>query len=240
MTRPRFQDVLAAETAKLRTLPAVPLSVLGTVLAGALVSAAAAGVPSSGRGGATAVDVATGTVPLLQAGLVLVGVWPVAQEHTGRQGATTLRAVPHRPTLLAATAAAAAALVALTAALSVGAALLGATTVVGPAPVGAADARALLGAAVALTLIGLLAHAVALLVRHLVPALVGTLVLVLVLPPVLAGATEQVRWLPGRAAGQLYDRTDTVLSPTTGALVALAWVVLVGGVGAVLAVRRNA
>ena len=95
------------------------------------------------------------------------------------------------------------------------------------------------GATAYLVLVGLLAHAVALLVRHLVSALTGMLSLVLIVSPLLAGLTRHARWLPDRAAMQLYDPADALLTAATGTLVMLAWIALVGGTAAVLFVRRD-
>ncbi len=243
------RGLVAAEVDKLRTLPAVGLSMLGTVLAGAVlagiqVAAASATVPAE-RAPVTAAYVVLASVPYLQAGLVLVGAWPVAHEHAGRQLGTSLRAVPRRTTFVMAKTIAALVPIVLTAALATGAALLAAAVVrtgtgAAPAPAPPGAAWLLAGAVAHLTLVGLLSHAVALLVRHLVPTLVGVLGLVLIASPVLSGITAHARWLPDRAAAQLYDRTDEVLTWATGALVALAWIALIGGMGVARLVRRDA
>src|SRR5690606_9310 len=98
----RFTDVTAAELDKLRTLPAAALTVAGTVVTAALVAAALAARAVEEASAASAVDVAVRTVPLAQAGLVLLGALPVGHEYAGRQIQATLAAVPDRRLLLAA------------------------------------------------------------------------------------------------------------------------------------------
>ncbi|CAL9470637.1 hypothetical protein SUDANB121_02843 [Nocardiopsis dassonvillei] len=238
----RALGVAAAELAKLRTLPVAVAAAAATVLAGAVL-AAALGAYATGEGvPVSAAEAMVGAVPYVQAGLVLVGVLPVAHEYEGVQIRTTLTAVPDRALLLAGKTAAALAAVAVTAAATVGAG----TAAAAAHPHGAealldgAEVRTVLGAAAYLTLIGLLAHAVALLLRHPVPALVGMLSLVLIASPLLGGLTEHARWLPDRAGALLYDPADTVLTGATGTLVLLGWTALVGCAGAVRFGRGDA
>ncbi|MFE4465912.1 hypothetical protein ACFRCR_12420 [Oerskovia sp. NPDC056781] len=230
-----LRSVVAAELDKLRTLPVTVLAVVGTVVVGALIAAAQAGTAADQGLPTSAVDVTLRTVPFVVAGLVLVGVLAVSQEHAGRQVATTLAAVPRRGLLVAGKSIAVTGVVAMAAISTLGACaaaaavtqhLLGA-----PASPDGAGAGALLGAAAYLVLIGVFSHAVALVVRHLVPALVGVLALVLVVSPLLAGTTEHARWLPDRAAAAWFDAGPGALDGPTATLVALAWVVVVGGVG---------
>jgi hypothetical protein len=163
----------------------------------------------------TAADRSVDFVAYVQAGFVLLGIIPVAHEHVGRQFSTTLIAVPARGRLLAGKTVAAAITIALTAVPTV---LLGGSD----RPV---------GAAAYLTFIGLFAYVVAVVVRQLIPALVGTLCLVLIVSPLLA---DDARWLPGQAAAELYRG-----SATAGALAALAWLVGIGGVATAAFFRRD-
>ena len=240
----RLSNVVASELDKLRTLPGVVLTAVGTAATGVAIAAALV-ASSAGRGvSLSSTDVTIEAVPFVQAGLILLGVFPACHEHTGSQLRTTLAAVPHRGLLLAGKTVATLVVVALTVAASVGGLLAAAviTQHLVDAPVDDGGTRTwlVLGAATYLVLVGMLSHAVALLVRHLVPALVGTLSLILIVSPVLAGLSEHARWLPDRAARQLYDPADAVLTATTGALVMLAWIVLAGAVATVQFVRRDA
>ncbi len=241
----RLLNVTAAELGKLRTLPVVVLTAVGTAVIGVTIAAALAAFAAEQGTPVSSTDITIQAVPFVQAGLILLGVLPVAHEHTGSQLRTTLAVVPRRGLLLAGKTIATLVAVALTAAAAtVGGSQAAAaiTRHLVDAPVD--DSRAgpwpALGAATYLVLVGLLSHAVALLVRHLVPALVGTLSLVLIVSPLLAGLTEHARWLPDRAAMQLYDPADTLLTPATGTLVMLAWIVVVGTAAGVLFIRRDA
>ncbi len=200
----RLGNVVLSELDKLRTLPITLLTVAGTLAVGATIAAAQ-------RNADLPVDV----VPYAQAGFVLLGILPVGHEYAGRQSRTSLAAVPARGILI--TGKTAAAVVVLTLTAIIVAAMQG-----GGRPA---------GAAAYLTIIGLLAHAIALLVRHLVPALVLVLCLVLIVSPLLAGFTEHARWLPDRAAAELYQPTDAAL---TGPLIAAVWIAAIGAV----AIRR--
>lgn len=235
-------DVTSSELAKLRTLPVAILAVLSTVLVGAAIATtlvrAGAHVP------ATAAEAVLGVVPFAQAGIILLGILPATHEHAGGQYRTTLAAVPNRGLLITAKSISALITLAVTAALTIGVSLAaGAITQhlsSAPTATAAAQLRLLVGAAVYLTLIGMLSHAVALLVRHLVPALVTMLALVLIVPP-FAGVTEHARWLPSRAGGLLYlPGTDPVLTAGTGTLVLLAWIITIGAVASTSIGTRDA
>jgi ABC-2 type transport system permease protein len=238
-----LMNITAAEVGKLRTLPVAVMTAIGTAVIGALIAAALTAQLVDQGLAASASSVTAQAVPFLQIGLILLGVLPMAHEYAGGQLRTTLTTVPRRGLLLAGKGIATLLGLALAASAAVGGVV--ATTELtrrlldappaedptGPWPVA--------GAAAYLVLVGLLAHAVALLVRHLIPALVGMLSLVLIVSPLLAGLTRHARWLPDRAAMQLYGPADTVLTAATGTLVMLAWITLVGGTAAVLFVRRD-
>ncbi|SHJ97820.1 hypothetical protein SAMN05421803_11246 [Nocardiopsis flavescens] len=240
----RLLRATAAELAKLATLPSAVAAVLATAGAGAVVSAALAWSAVDAGESVSAVAALVRAVPYVQAGLVLVGVLAVAHEYEGVQVRTTLAAVPDRALLLAAKTAAALVASALTAAATVGAATASAAAVrllleAGPVRE-AAEPWTAPGAVAYLALVGLFSHAVALALRHLVPALVGVLSLVLIASPLLGGLTEHARWLPDRAGALLYDPADTVLTAGTGALVLLGWTALVGCAAAVRFARADA
>ncbi|MFE6308375.1 ABC transporter permease [Nocardiopsis sp. NPDC057823] len=239
----RLYGVTAAELAKLATLPAAVASAVATVLVGAVITAALAAYAADQGSAGSPVAAVVQAVPYVQAGLVLVGVWAAAHEYAGAQIRTSLVAVPGRGLLLAGKTAAALAAVTLTAAATVGASTAAAAVtgrLLGAGPVWeSADPRTALGAAAHLALLGLLSHTVALLLRHLVPALVGMLSLVLIASPLLGGLTEHARWLPDRAGALLFDPADTVLTGATGALVLLGWIALAGCAAAVRFARSD-
>ncbi len=239
-----MRAAVAAERAKLRTLPAAVLTVPGTIVVGAVIAAALAALAADEGWGVPGATVALYAVPYVQAGVILLGILPVSQEYAGRQIGTTLSATPGRMRVVVAKTAAAATTLSATAVLTVAAAWGAAEVVLRLSGAGAAAAPADLarlgGAAVYLALIGLLAHAATLLVRHLIPALTGMLLLVYVLPPVLAGLGEHARWLPERAGAQLYAPSDAMLTAGTGALVLAGWIAAVLTAGAVRFHRQDA
>ncbi len=235
--------ITAAELDKLRTLPAVTFTVIGTILTSSAFAAAVTVSATQDGAPSTVVGVTVHTVPLVQAGLVLLGILPAAHEHAGRQITTTLIAVPHRGLLALGKTAAALLYICAAAAMAVGAILAAATITQhlrGTAgPLGDIDLWRLTGSATYLALIGLLTYSAALLVRHLAPVLAGMLSLLLIVSPLLSGVSDHARWLPDRAASQLYDPTDSLLTPGSGALVALVWIVAIGGIATVQFIRRD-
>lgn len=225
MTR-QVLGAVAAELIKIRTLPAAVATALGSVVAAAVLAWALATAAVNDRSDADAVAIVLGTVPLLQVGPVLLGVLAVASEHAGTQVRTTLTAVPDRATALAGKTAAFLVAATVTSGASCAAGLAAAVLATGagapPWPVAGAIAH--------LVLVGLLAFALTVLLRALVPALVGMLGLLLVAPPLLASVTEHARWLPDRAGRALYaPGSDAVLTPLTGGLVMAGWIAVVGG-----------
>ncbi|MEE6281749.1 hypothetical protein [Georgenia sunbinii] len=242
MSPVRLRDIVAAELDKLRTLPLVAYSVIGTILTGGVIAAALAAADGAGAP-ASALDITLRTVPFVHGGLVLLGVLPAGQEYDGRQLRMTLAAMPHRGRLATGKTVAALVAVMMAAAATVAGCLAAArlTQVLLDVPrqPTAVDPWSLAGAVIYLAVIGVLAHAAAMLLRHVMPALTVVLGLLLIISPVLAGATEHARWLPDRAAAQLYQATDPALSPVGGVAVAVGWIVLVGVAAMLRAVRSD-
>jgi ABC-2 type transport system permease protein len=235
---------MRAELDKLRTLPLAVLAAVAAPVLGSLVAAALAASAAEADVAVAPVDLTLRVVPFVVAVVALLGVVPVAHEYAGRQVLTSLAAVPHRGRLVAAKTLAAAVVLTATSAVTLAAGISTAVVVqraveAPPAP-DPPDATRLLGATAYLVLVGLLAHAVALLVRHLAPALVAVLVLVVVVPPVAAQATDLARWLPDRAASTWYDPAPGLLDATAGTVVALVWLALLGAAGTARFVRSDA
>ncbi|KAB8170831.1 ABC transporter permease [Streptomyces sp. 3MP-14] len=224
--RRALADVTAAELIKLRSLPPVLATALGTVLAAVALTAAAGDLGE--------------TVPFLQVGTVLLGVLAVAADLPAGHARPALLAVPDRRTLLLGKGLAYLAAGSLTSAAALGA---GAATVWcgGEA---APDTGLLLGAGGHLVLIGLLGLAAALPLRSLVRALVAALGLVLLAPPLLAPLTDHARLLPGPAGGALFrlhgPGAEAALAPGTGALVLLGWIAVTTAAGVATFLRRDA
>ena len=223
----------AAELQKLRTLPAVALTVVATV-AFTVVFTAALGGPSEDMP-------VLQIIPFMQVGIILLGILPSAHEYAGSQFRTTLAAGPHRGRLLLGKTLAASIVVVVAVILTVGSGVLMAMVSGGAGSSSPGDdASRLLGAAVYLVLIGVFSHLVTVSVRYMGPALVGLLGVVVVFPPMIAAVTEHARWLPGEAGGLLYrSQPEAVLGPVTGALVLLGWILVAGAVAAVVMHRRD-
>ena len=235
----RLPRTIAAELGKLAGLPAAVAAVAGTIaVTVVLVAALAASAPS----GSDAGRVVTAAMPFLRVGPILLGVVAAGSEYAGRQVFTSLAVTPARPLFLAGKTLAFLITTAVLSVLTVGAGTVTAFVALAVrgdhAPV---DGRPLAGAAAYLVLIGLLALALAVLLRSQLPPLVTMLGLVLVLSPLLSGLTEHARWLPDRAGSLLYQPgADTVLTPAAGALVLLCWTAATGAAAAAAFLARDA
>ncbi|MCZ7417952.1 hypothetical protein O7605_08765 [Verrucosispora sp. WMMA2121] len=229
----------AAELAKLSGLPAVLAAVFGTIGAAVAVTGALAASPARVD---EPVAVVLQAVPYLQAGTISLGVLAVGTEYADGQIHTTLRCVPDRLAVPVAKTLAYLAWATATAVAALGVGLLTARIALAARNVPVVTDGLpwnVVGAAVYLALIGLLGLALAALLRAVVSALVVTLSLVLVVSPLLDAVTPHARYLPDRAGGLLYlPDPAQVLTPATGLLVLLGWVVVIGS-GAVAAFRRR-
>lgn len=249
----RLRRSLAAEFAKLRTLPAVPFAALAALVVAAVIAwAYAAQRDDEGHLLAMrAADAVAGALPYAQLGVVLLGVLPFGHEVAGRVLRTSLAAVPSRGTLVTSKTLATAMVAAVAGALAAIAAW-SAAVLAGARPGEPGETvRLLAAAALYLMLIALLAHAIALLVESIVFALTASLVLVLILPPLLSGLGEIARWLPEQAAAAWYlesagrgtggtgSRSVALLDPGLGVLVALAWIAVLLCLGAWRLTRRD-
>jgi ABC-2 type transport system permease protein len=216
----RLVWAFAAELAKLRTLPAVAATALGTVAAAAVLTVFL--VAATDTGGGDEVAIVLETVQILQIGTILIGVLAAASEYAGSQIRTTLIAVPNRALAFAAKAVAYV-VVATTTSETAVAVALGTALISGGSPA-VSPGWSVLGAAGYLVVMGLLAHTLAVVFRSLIAPLAGTLAVVLIASPVLHGLSEHARWLPDQAGRLLYlPDTDPVLAPGSAALVLLAW-----------------
>lgn len=227
-------QAIAAELIKLRTLPAAWITSLVTVAVAVLVSAANAS--STSDSAADAVSIALGSVAFLQVGTIVLGVVGVASEYGGHELRTTLTAVPNRAVSLAGKAVAHLIATTVTSVAAMGAALLTAWM---QEPIEASLWR-LAGAAAYLVLVSLLAGAVTVVLRSLVPALAVTLAGVVIASPLLATVTDQARWLPDQAGRALYSLDPAPLGPTAGTAVLLAWLLCTGTAACLVYRTRDA
>lgn len=237
----RLGDAVAAELIKLRGLPVVPATALGTI-GGAI--ALAAGVAASASTPTAPAQALIAVVPLLQVGPILLGILTAAAEYQGGQLRATLAATPARARLLMAKAVAYLVVAAVICAVAVAAGLAAAAITLAQrdtAPAEQTNGWPIAGAAVYLVSMGVLALAVTILLRSLVAPLVAMLALVLIVSPVVAGSTEHSRWLPDRAGSLLYlTDGDRVLTAGTGVLVLLAWIAVAAAAAAAIFLARDA
>lgn len=146
-----------------------------------------------------------------------------------------MKSVPDRPLLAAGKVVAHLTTAAVTAVLAVA------------ALAGAGERRAsfgsLLGAAAYLLLISMLAHAVALLTRDALSALVIMLGLVYVVSPLLSRVTTVAGYLPDRAGRQMYQTApsyEATLTAAQGGVLMALWVALTLALATVTFIRRDA
>lgn len=207
-----LRHVFAAELRKLTTLPAVHSTVAITVLATPGLALVA---------GLRAVEYG-------QLGLILLGILTTAGEYGGRQIRTSLVCVPNRPLLLSGKV-----LAYLTVATPT-------TLLTGALSIVAAEApgTALPGITVYLVMIGLLAGAVAVLLRSVAGTVATLTTFVLMVSPLLAAATDAAEYLPDRAGASLYR--PGFLSPWEGGAVMAAWLVITFVVTVVTFTRKDA
>ncbi|MFF8818899.1 hypothetical protein ACF07D_12970 [Leucobacter sp. NPDC015123] len=240
-----LRAAVAAEVAKLCSLPAAIVCAAASLLVGTAIAGALAW-GGSGQS-VTPIGAVTAAVPLAQVCVIALGVLPMAHESDGSQLRTSLTAVPGRARFVAAKSVAALLATSVVGVLTVAASFaaslagwafgghVGAPPHQDPDPV----VMPLAGAAIYLALIGLFAHTISLLWARLAPALGVSLGLVLLAPPLL-GASEHARWLPSRAGELLYTgATDHVLTAGTGAAVLAAWAVAVAATGLCVLRRRD-
>ncbi|MEU6645175.1 hypothetical protein ABZ863_21805 [Saccharomonospora sp. NPDC046836] len=215
------RNVVAAELGKLRTLPAVPVTVAVTILA--MLGLAAAFAANAAGTGLRAVNYG-------QLGLIVLGILTAASEYSSGQIRTSLASVPNRALLLVGKVLAYLAVAAPVSLLAVaGSAALGGVPVL--------TARSL-GATTYLTLIGLLGLAAAVVLRSLAGTFALMATLVLVASPLLVSVTALARYLPDRAGMQLYQPGD--LTAIHGGAVMTAWIMAALTLAIVTFVKRDA
>lgn len=230
---------LAAELDKLRTLPAMLATVVATLVLGPALAVALA--RWQGGEGESPVVVALGTLVYLQAAAVALGYLAVQQEYAGDQVSTTLRAVPQRGVLSAATLAATALMTLLLGVVTMVLATIAAgVAATAPGDITGADVGHAAGAVTTFVALAVLSQGVTLALRGGVGALVAMLALVFVISPILVAVSDAARWLPDRAGAALYGSSGEVLEAHVAALVLAAWLLAGALAGSVRLVRSDA
>lgn len=199
-----------AEIVKLATLPSIATVALLTIVCVALTVGALAnsfeqhGQAVAQSGATAAVELLRPLILFLQVGPIVLGILAVTQEYSGSQGSTTLRSTPQRGVAmgskLTTIAAAQVALAALVVGTGWGVAqfLLDPTTHSAGASAShtTADLADLATMVLYLASAGMIASGIALVTRSLASALISSLALLLLAPPLLAGVPTLAQWLP--------------------------------------------
>ncbi|GAA1532249.1 hypothetical protein [Brevibacterium picturae] len=227
-----YLDAARAELSKLRSLPAIWITLVGTVALTVLLSVLfvrEAEIASGAEATADAVGVLDFGVAALgwsQIGFFLLGVIAAASEYTGGQVRTTLIAVPSRliQRLAANTALAITVFVAalLTVTISIATVLLSSGTSVGEIDIEVL-ARVVFSAAGYLTCMAILSAGLGLLLRKTIPAAAILLVYLLIISPLLQG--QNWYFLPDMASYALWYATVPPGAPPAVAcwLVVISW-----------------
>ncbi|GAA0969198.1 ABC transporter permease [Actinocorallia libanotica] len=231
--RPRLPRIVTAELLKLATLPVVLSTGVATIAAAPVLAAL-----SGAAAGTHAFGIVAGTVPFLQVGPILLGVLAAGGEYTGGQVRTTLTAMPRRLPVLAGKSAAA--LLVLLATGTAAAAAGAVTARSGRAPA-FGSVHVAMGIVAHLVAMGLLALALAVLLRSVLRPLAALLTLVFVASPLLGGLTEKAYLLPDQAGRLLHDPLPGTTPGTwTGVVVLLAWLTGVGAAATAAFLVRDA
>ncbi|BCY08772.1 hypothetical protein [Actinoplanes sp. L3-i22] len=241
--------VLSAEVRKTITLPAswvaAAVTLLGSLLI-TLLNGYAVHADPAGSAFIAPLDIAFAAAPLGTVGASVLGVIVFSSEYTGeRQITTTLAAVPNRVLLLAAKAIVVVLFVVVVAAVTMPVTIGAARLLVGGAVSVPTAVIQCLGAALYWLLSGLIALAITVFARNgVVPLVVlivnGSLVSFSLL---LSKVSPVGFWLPDMAGRRLLDGAHTVdggLGAVPGALVMVAWTVLLLAAATAVLHRRDA
>ncbi|WP_433012813.1 hypothetical protein [Kribbella sp. CA-294648] len=222
-----FRAVCAAELLKLRSLPAVSITLGVTLFCTTGLSVLLA----------TNDETPLQTIQYAQVGFILLGVLTVGSEYAGSQIHTTLLSMPNRLALLTGKAVAYG-VTALAAAILTVTVVFVAVQLSSDQPVG--DLAALLGAVAYLVLIGLFAAAIVTLTRNLLAAVVAMATLVLIVSPLLRNITTAASYLPDSAGMRLYQGADDGLTVLQGSAVLVGWLAVAHLVSAATFLKRDA
>jgi ABC-2 type transport system permease protein len=231
---------LAAELAKLLSLPAIWLTLAGTPAVNLLLATA---FTSDGLRGSTgnAIDIGLTSIGYTQAGFVILGVLATCSEYTGGQIRTTLIAMPRRVLQLTAKHVALAIVVLPVAALTAASGVALAAGVLGSPPAPTAHAvRTLAGATAYLVLMTLIGAAVGALARQTLPAVAVLLGYLFIAGPLLRDQVREAKYLPDAAGKAMWLPATDAVTPAQGAFLLVAWTAALVAVAVLIYRRRDA
>jgi ABC-2 type transport system permease protein len=248
---------LHAEWTKVRTLAAPRWLLLGTIAATMALSVAVTSVITCDAAGCghDTTKLSLSGVQLGQALVVILAVQLISGEYSSGMISTTLTAMPHRATTLAAKAIAATGVVATAGTIAVLGSLLAGRLILArhgyPAlsPVDGPTLRATVGSILYLALIALLSLGVATIVRDAATS-IGIILGLLYLVPIVAPVIDNPHWQrllqqigpmsAGLAIQATTDLDDLPINPWAGLGVLAAWAATALLVGTLLLRQRDA
>jgi ABC-2 type transport system permease protein len=248
VARPRsqkFVQTLAAELSKLWSLPAIWLTLGGSLILNLVLSAAFVSAELQGSTGTPNVlDIGLASISYIQAGYIILGIVASCSEYTGGQIRTTLTAMPRRNLQLIAAHLALTIIVVPAAIITAASGVLLAAIALGDVPSATVELGStigvLAGAAGYLGLTTLISASFGVLLRQTLPAAIVVLGYYFIAGPILREQTAQAKYLPDTAGLAMWfpqPGDASPLPPAQGAIVLLAWTL--GAFVVALAVYRK-
>ncbi|RED51826.1 ABC transporter permease [Cohnella phaseoli] len=225
-----FVQALAAELSKLWSLPAVWLTLGGSLIVNLILAAAFVSAGLQGLTGTPYVlDIGLASISYIQAGFIILGIVASCSEYTGGQIRTTLTAIPRRSLQLVAAHLALTIVVIPAAIITAASGVLFAAIALGNASASmelGSTVRMLAGATGYLGSTTLISASCGVLLRRTLPAAIALLGYYFIAGPLLREQTTQARYLPDTAGFAMWfpqPEDASALSAAQGAFVLVAW-----------------
>lgn len=239
-------QAIAAELSKLRSLPAIWLTLGGTLCIHLLLAAAFASAEmQQATGMKNVLDVGLASISYTQTGFVILGILAACSEYTGGQIRTTLTAMPRRGLQLVAAQLALTIAVVPAAAITAAAGVVLTANILGGELAAVNSGRvvaAVAGATGYLALTALISAAIGVLLRRTLPATVVVLGYYFIAGPLLREWVAQAKYLPDTAGlAMWFPQSDIAgaLSPSQGAIVLIAWTLVTFAVAVTVYRKRD-
>jgi len=234
VARPRsreFVQTLAAELSKLWSLPAVWLTLGGSLILNLVLSAAFVSAELQGSTGTRDIlDIELASISYIQAGFIILGIIASCSEHSGWQIRTTLTALPRRNLQLAAAHLALTIIVVPAAIITAASGVLLAAIALGDASSASVELGGTIGVLAGVTgylgLTTLISASLGVLLRRTLPAAIVVLGYTFIAGPILREQTAQAKYLPDTAGLAMWfpqPGDASALPPSHGAIVLVAW-----------------
>jgi len=239
-------QAIAAELSKLSSLPAIWLTLGGTLCIHLLLAAALASAEmQQATGMQNTLDVWLASISYTQAGFVILGILAACSEYTGGQNRTTPTAMPRRGLQLVTAQLALTIVVFPAAAIIAAAGVVLAANILGGELAAVSSGRvvaAVAGATGYLALTTLISAAVGVLLRRTLPATVVVLGYYFIVGPLLREWVTQAKYLPDTAGlAMWFPQSDNAgaLSLSQGAILLIAWTLVTSAVAMTVYRKRD-